>query len=393
MDKNNKKYEKLITKYKGFKILFYLHAFIFLFSLLYPIISLRFYTIYSDLFYLIYMLIILLHWYYFNHECIISLKEKEYIINKYKKGDNTDYHPSLCYFFNKTLKSKFYDVEVNRLNKRIIKEKTKKSILTTLVFTILSIYVAIRSFSYTYNNRLFRNTFIIIIIVIGTILIFDNNYQLRMKYIRSQTIPRYLRNNKILLNILDKKTKLRKMNVQDLYGEASCVFQKSCHNKSIVTWKDLERNMKPGINLINKLKPDYIIGIASGGALIASYLSLKTNIPVIFIKAKKYSDNNIKEIVKTTLTNKKIKIYDLSDKNDLKKIKNKKIVLLDDYILSGDSIDQSRNYLKEKYNPNKIINIIAYASDDRFYKFKNKKIIDYRISGYMTNITPYGLDA
>lgn len=393
MDINNKKYEKLINKNKRFKILFYLHAFIFLFSLLYPIISFKFYNIYGDLFYIIYMLAILIHWYYFYNECIISLIEKRKILNNYKIGDNTDYHPSLAYFFNKIFHSKFYDVEVIRLNKKIIKEKTKKFIFTNSIFVILSIYVAIRSFSNTKNIRIFRNIYIFIVITVSIILTMDSNYQLRMTYIRSQTIPKYLKNNKILLNILNKKTKLRKMNLQDFHGEASCVFQKSCYNKSIVTWKDLEKNMKPGINLINKLKPDYIIGIASGGALISSYIASKTNIPVIYIKAKKYSNKNAKEIMKSALIDKKIEIHDLSSKNELKKIKNKKVVLLDDYVLTGDSISQSRNYLKEKYKPNKVINIIAYAPNDRFYKFKNKKIIDYRISGFITNITPYGLDA
>jgi len=46
-----------------------------------------------DIYYMIYLLIISIHWMFFKNECILSYIEKKSLDFKYKLGDNPYYHP------------------------------------------------------------------------------------------------------------------------------------------------------------------------------------------------------------------------------------------------------------------------------------------------------------
>ena len=80
-----KKSNNLIVIY----IIRFLHFCTFSFSILYLFIFPQSY----DVYYILFSILLSLHWKYFNGECALSLWEKQMLDPHYTSGDDTTYHP------------------------------------------------------------------------------------------------------------------------------------------------------------------------------------------------------------------------------------------------------------------------------------------------------------
>lgn len=169
------------------------------------------------------------------------------------------------------------------------------------------------------------------------IKIFDEMYK---KY----PIPSYL--SDISINSLNKKIQLDN---RDYYIPTCILSNISGADTHKYTWKDIEDYLDKFINKVNIKKYDKIIGILSGGAYLADYITVKTGIPIGYIKMNVYGGEKtfIDTVIKAIIchTNKikvdmtKIKKYNIDD------VKDKNLLIVDDCLSSGNTLNNVKQYL------------------------------------------------
>ena len=119
-----------------------------------------------------------------------------------------------------------------------------------------------------------------------------------------------------------------------------------------MSWEEIEKRMDKLIDKLGNRKFDCIVGIKSGGAIIAPYMANKMNLPCFTIKLsdKKYSCNkNVYGILDEIIVNGKQsdEEYQLCD-DTTENIAGKRILLVDELISSGKTTLETIKYLMNK---------------------------------------------
>lgn len=185
----------------------------------------------------------------------------------------------------------------------------------------------------------------------------------------------------------------KKKNIDYYLKCFSIIIPSIRQNILYITWNDVEYYLDQIIEEIqnSNIKYDGIVGIKTGGAIISDYISNKLNIKnyKIKIKEKKYGSNPSTDI--TTFTSMWYNKYYLKNSNyviyeDIKEdISNKNIILIDESISSGVTMQTGINYLIKK-KVNKIFPVVINTINDKEYNI-------YRIiSRKNICIWPWGYD-
>lgn len=195
-------------------------------------------------------------------------------------------------------------------------------------------------------------------------------------YIQNEPIPEWV--DKSLYEILEKKK-----NINYIYKCFYLIMGYFINNPVIFcSWKEIENNLDIIINKIKlkNIKIDIVIGIKTGGAILSKYIANKLNIPYDFIKISHDKNKCIKssyEEINFHLS-KNIKNYDMIICEDIKiDIENKNILLVDELIFTGKTINFISNYLIN----NKKANNINVACINNIYN-KDNNIISSTESNY-----------
>jgi hypoxanthine phosphoribosyltransferase len=243
--------------------------------------------------------------------------------------------------------------------------------------TLGYIYAAIyKSFSYGFG----------IILAIGLLLTLLSIYKIDKQVYGP--IPSWV--DKSMYDSIKKKQE------SPLYIKVGTIYANALvQNRTFVSWNELERCLDKMIERINnsEIKYDAVVGIKTGGAIISDYISLKLGLPNYKIKisreeynCNKGSSDTIDDMVKKNFSYKQGDYIICEGINS--NLEGKNIILVDELVSTGKTIEEAYNYLKEQKYAN-----IVYPTCVAFYKFK------YRGSLYINNILngtvliwPWGYD-
>lgn len=275
-------------------------------------------------------------------ECIISLKEKRILYHNYTTGEDVTYHPSLFFY-------------------------SKNVYIQNILFALITIF-------YTYNvvqmARIYNvPKWIIAAVVIATsvyLIYFRMVDYIRYKhneYFKSAKVPEWLQKSPYLMSIYERKVN-ENIGIINFFNVVTCFVANKCETKQ-QTWSDFEEDVKELVNNIKNNSDaqhsspyDFIVGIESGGAFVAKYVSMTMgNIPVRYVKTSKYDDGLLKKM-------------QLQEKNlphgekDLSILRGKRILICDDQSLTGGTMNFVSTYLSETYSPAKIDTCTLYARQD-----------------------------
>ena len=363
--------QKVLDKPWGnsFIIINLIHCLFPIYAFLYPVF---FRSKLGDHIYLGVILTITIQWVILKNECIINYIEKKRIDPNYKLGDN-DYDPGFMYI------RLCLGIDSNKKNKKkqVINEIIRLAI-TNLSVLILFIYVSYRSI----ENKKIRRLLIVILIICLLITYIISYYFKRKNYICNLKHPKWVKSDAVK-NAINKKA-CSKVSLKDIYHDIDINFLKTYI--ILPSWEKWESDMNKILPILQKENPDYIVGILTGGGIIAEYLSYKTGIPYINVKASKYSEKsymtNVIEFINNTSS------VLLKPEPRLKNIKNKKVVLIDDIIDTGHTMKTIYDVLS-KYQPKKIVTITAARQINNKVQIK----LDYCANLEEQNVLPYGFDA
>lgn len=125
-----------------------------------------------------------------------------------------------------------------------------------------------------------------------------------------------------------------------------------------VSWNDIDEVVeKFSKNFSVTNKPDYIVTIQRGGLIPAVILSHKINVrDIIVIDAKTTIDDEINSCKVTPI---------LKENVNLSLLVDKKIVIIDDILGSGETLNLVINSIK-KYNPRKVKTFVCYLNKVNF---------------------------
>jgi len=146
----------------------------------------------------------------------------------------------------------------------------------------------------------------------------------------------------------------KKRNIKTHWKLIMFYFNSILQKRMFVSWEDLCTFMDQIAENIKKSgkKYDAIVGIKTGGAILADYLSLKLGIPNYKIKVtssvyncKKKEQDLVKYVLDSYKNTKKMDYTVCEGLNE--NIQGKNIILFDEQINSGKTIKQTHHYLKE----------------------------------------------
>ena len=226
-----------------------------------------------------------------------------------------------------------------------------------------SLYATLYLFLYSRYSIMTALTVAVVIPVVASVILTVNiNAKL------SEPTPAWV--DPTLLSIIDKKKNASYFNkyMQTIapVGESRLALYYS--------WKQVEEK---GDMLISKLKNrsfDIIVGIKTGGAILASYMHSKmTDKKLYFVKSKSdKSENPLVIAYERGIINKRYKTDLVEGIDD--DISNKTVLLVDETISSGQTILFIKKYLEELKN---VKHIIIATIDVRSTVFKHIEIDDY----------------
>lgn len=107
-----------------------------------------------------------------------------------------------------------------------------------------------------------------------------------------------------------------------------------------MSWKEFENTL----NTVDLQSYDVIIGIASGGAIMAQYLASISELPVSYIKIKHYADSNIISRISKIIHKKKLTVQVIDEIPDLT---NKRVLVVDDFSFSGNTLLTAVSWVKD----------------------------------------------
>lgn len=204
---------------------------------------------------------------------------------------------------------------------------------------------------YTYTGVSFYSIVILFVINLILIALIEAKVVSKMK-----NVPEWV--DKELLTTIEKKQSDKITNFAE-------IALAPIHHDRIFyyTYKDLEVDLDIFVEKLKSQRIDCIVGIKTGGAILASYLAKQMNKPCFFIRPqnKKFMCNksDFSLVSRTIIYNK-----DQNDKNDMEmcevitdNIKNKNILLIDETIGSGSTMNAGIDYL---YNEKGVAKVSSY---------------------------------
>jgi hypoxanthine phosphoribosyltransferase len=280
-----------------------------------------------DYIYFITVSVIILSWLTNKQECIISYFEKSILNKKYQYGSDPTYHPSLTFY---------------------IKNNLFQTVLLTMASILMIINIAIMMKIYKVN--IFVITLLLIIAILYTLYfrLIQVVSQQQKQFLATSKIPEWILNDPHLLGMYYVKV-YKPISYQNIFCILTCYFDSLCIKKQL-TWTDFEAHVKQLSTNLPEF--DYIVGIETGGAFVAKYLSVITNKPVVYIKVSKYDDGKFWQ-----------KKPSVSIHSDLSVLKNKNVLIVDDHILTGDTLRKSKEIV-EMMKPNKVYTGVLYQNRD-----------------------------
>jgi len=112
-----------------------------------------------------------------------------------------------------------------------------------------------------------------------------------------------------------------------------------------------------------KCKFDVVVGILNGGAVPALVASNVYKVPIVWCRCSSYKDRRKGEFVLTNID------------VERKSIENKKVLIIDDIVDTGETVRNVYNFVKE-YNPKKI-KVVSIAIKNRAYQLCQKLGVEY----------------
>jgi len=167
------------------------------------------------------------------------------------------------------------------------------------------------------------------------------------------------------------------------------------HNRTFVSWQDLEDYLDILIDKLREKDLQYnaVIGIKTGGAIISDYVSNKLGLPNYKVKLSKTDYNcdkkpinTINEVFHRQVLN-HFGDYSLCEGID-DDLTGKNIILIDEMVSSGKTMDETMKYLRNEKHVN-IIQPTCVSFSKRKFKYDYK--IDY-VLPTMVFVWPWGYD-
>jgi hypoxanthine phosphoribosyltransferase len=181
---------------------------------------------------------------------------------------------------------------------------------------------------------------------------------------------------------------IKKKQNSPLYIKIGSIYANSViQNITFMKWNELEYHLDEIVERIKKTNIEYdaVVGIKTGGAIISDYISLKLGLPNYKIKltrekynCNKTSANTIHDIIAKNILYKQDEFIVCEGIND--NLEGKNIILIDELVSTGKTMEESYNYLKDQ----KYVNVI-YSTCITFYNFR------YNTSFHINNILNGGV--
>ena len=226
----------------------------------------------------------------------------------------------------------------------------------------------------------------IIVFVIGLILALMSIYRIDKQIYGN--IPNWVDPN-MLPTIKNKQD-------TPLYSKIGTIYVNAViQNRTFTSWKQLEKYLEIIIERIKQSGHHYdaVVGIKTGGAIISDYISQKLGIANYKIKLSRSEYNCDKQSYNT--------INDIIQKRVFKNygeyticegihdnLEGKNIILIDELVSSGKTMNEAYNYLQNIKNVNDIYTVSVALEKNRYTK---DLYIDNVINGVVL-IWPWGYD-
>lgn len=230
---------------------------------------------------------------------------------------------------------------------------------------------------------------LLIVFLIGFILCLLVIYKIDTEV--KKPIP-YWVSHEMLHNI--KKKQETSVHIKILSVYANAVIQ----NRTFITWEQLEKYLDIIIEKIQSSEQYYdaVIGIKTGGAILSDYISQKLNLPSYKVKLsrKEYNCNKnelhtIDDMIKKrTLTDDEFIICEPIE-NDLQ---GKNVILIDELIASGKTMNETIKYLKNEKNVNIIYPTVIAINKNIYKQDINNNINANTVINNSVVIWPWGYD-
>ncbi len=146
-----------------------------------------------------------------------------------------------------------------------------------------------------------------------------------------------------------------------------------------VSWNDINKIVESFSEQLSGInKPDCIVTIQRGGLIPAVMLSHKINVrDIIVIDARITIDDEINSCKGVPVLKKNIALNTIS---------NKKIVIIDDILGSGETLNLVLNYI-EKFNPIEVKTFVCFLNEMNFKnsQFKGEFLLNNTVIGKMVD--------
>jgi hypoxanthine phosphoribosyltransferase len=189
---------------------------------------------------------------------------------------------------------------------------------------------------------------------------------------------------------------IRSKQESPLYSKMFPIYLNSIlKNITYISWNQLEKNLDVIIDKIKQSGQQYdaVVGIKTGGAILSDYISKKLGIANYKIKLSRSEYNCDKKPynVINDIINKRIlqnygeyTICEPIDDN----LNGKNIILIDEFVSSGKTMNEAYNYLQNTKNAN-IVYPVCFAVEENRYK---GDIYIHRVTNGTIMAWPWGYD-
>lgn len=215
---------------------------------------------------------------------------------------------------------------------------------------------------------------IIIFLIIIILYLFSYLYVINEVNIkRKESVPEWLTG--LPLEIFRKKVH-REVYFSDTIMFLHSILHPSFKNK--MSWCKFEELLEDGVDLAQNC--DYIVGIASGGAIVAQYLSYRSGVPFSCIKVSRYGEKSfVKKVATVAKSTSQLEVEILED---IPPLREKLVLLVDDFAYTGKTLEFAKKYV-EQQGANCITMVLG----------EHKRIADFHMTKNSYSGTPWGYDA